>query len=383
MCSVLAGRAYLSTRSASLSPEVFLEQAHEDLKLGRFSRVEAALDRIGRSGAPTPQAALVRAQLALARNHPDLALASLAEVPDDSYMAGRAHLLAGQIERQRDCLRLAEEEFRKAIRLEPELVQAHRELIYIHGMQLRRPELHGDFLALQALTNLKFDTVLYWCSLRNNSWEPGVVVGDLMRFVAADPHDRWSRLALAENFRRMGRKELADGILACLPPNDLDANAIRIQIALDRQDTELADKLLAIGSVDHPALARLHGCRALAHRDARSAVRYFRIAYAADPDDHDTLFGLRTALILLGNANEARTFCQAAGNLDRLNTLLQRANAGEAQKNPELVRELGAVCAALHRDAEARAWLQLAITRNPLDSEAQEALFRLNAGGAR
>jgi len=45
-----------------------------------------------------------------------------------------------------------------------------------------------------------------------------------------------------------------------------------------------------------------------------------------------------------------------------------------------LARQFGTVCAALHRDGEARAWLELAIAKNPLDSEAQQVLFRLNAG---
>jgi hypothetical protein len=43
---------------------------------------------------------------------------------------------------------------------------------------------------------------------------------------------------------------------------------------------------------------------------------------------------------------------------------------------------LGAACAAVGRRAEARGWYMLAISRNPLDNEAQRALFELQADAA-
>ena len=48
--------------------------------------------------------------------------------------------------------------------------------------------------------------------------------------------------------------------------------------------------------------------------------------------------------------------------------------AGDA----DLMRQIGAACAALGRKEEARAWYKLAIGLDPLDSIAQQALFRLN-----
>jgi tetratricopeptide (TPR) repeat protein len=200
-----------------------------------------------------------------------------------------------------------------------------------------------------------------------------------MRFVAADPDDRWSRLALAENLRRMGQTDRADSLLDRLPRHDADANVIRAQIAFDRQEMVRANECLDLGKSDDPRLARLRGRQALALRDGRSAVRHFRIAFAADPNDHETLFGLQSALELSCNDQEAKPIRDAAHKLDRLNTLLQRARAGEATRDPELLRQLGTTCAALRRNDEARAWLELAIARDPLDSESQQSLFRLRA----
>ena len=69
-------------------------------------------------------------------------------------MAAQARMLAGQTELRRDRVRLAEELFHAALALDPRLVQAHRELIYIYGMQLRRRELSREFMALSKLDGI-------------------------------------------------------------------------------------------------------------------------------------------------------------------------------------------------------------------------------------
>ena len=157
-------------------------------------------------------------------------------------------------------MRSAEEWFRAALKLDSKLIQAHRELIYIYGMQLRRPELNAQFLALSALTPLTSDNVFHWCLLHTNSWDPGEAVATLVRYVAADPDDRWSRLALAENYRRMGRFDQAESVLSPLAETyDSEATAIRAQIAVDTQQEDRAEQLLALARNDDPALARIRG----------------------------------------------------------------------------------------------------------------------------
>ena len=155
--------------------------------------------------------------------------------------------------------------------------------------------------------------------------------------------------------------------------------AIRVQIALDREDGKEADRLLAAGPAENPTLARLRGRKALAIHDATAALHNFRIAYAADPNDSETLNGLRVTYWLNGNVADATLFKETSAKLARLNTLLQRAHAEEAKRNLKLMRDFGVACAALHRDREARAWLGLAIAGDPLDSEAQKALSRLRS----
>jgi tetratricopeptide (TPR) repeat protein len=200
----------------------------------------------------------------------------------------------------------------------------------------------------------------------------------LERFVAADPEDRWSRLALAENNLRISRPHEAESVVAGLPQQDHWALIIRLRAALDAQDEERAQRLLALGRSDDPKLARFRGRLALWRRDAPSALREFRLAYTADPEDRDTIYGLLNALVMVGDEAAAQPLRQIAGRLDRLNALVQRAGTAQGRQDPTLMRRIGSACAALNRHAEARAWYKLAITRDPLDSEAQQALFQLD-----
>ena len=99
------------------------------------------------------------------------------------------------------------------------------------------------------------------------------MIGGLERYIEADPDDRWSRLALAENYRRMGRSDEALRALAGLPRAEPEVIDLLARIELDRQDVEKAERLVATGPVDNPLLARLRGRLALARGDAKSCAR--------------------------------------------------------------------------------------------------------------
>ena len=278
---------------------------------------------------------------------------------------------------QRDRVRRAAAALSAALALDPTLVPAHRQLIFINGVLLRRRELNEHFQALARLAPMTFHEVFSWCLTRNNGWEPHERAGVLRRFVAADPDDGWSRAALAETLRQIGRRDEAADVLAVLPESDPDARVVRARIALDQGDDRRATAILAEGPADHVELAQLRGQFALVHRDAPAAVRHFRAAYAALPDDRDTVFGLGTALALVGDHAAATPFLRDAKAYDTLAALLTRAANPASQNDVALLRALGAACESLHRLLEARAWYNLAVQTNPLDEEAQKALYRL------
>ena len=83
---------------------------------------------------------------------------------------------------------------------------------------------------------------------------------------------------------------------------------------------------------------------------------------------------------MLGRPDEARPYLEAARRHDDLWALVARAATTEGENDPQLPRQLGMACAAIGRNLEARAWLRLAVRRDPLDTESQQALFQLEHG---
>ncbi|MHB1560775.1 MAG: tetratricopeptide repeat protein, partial [Isosphaeraceae bacterium] len=266
---VVAAVALAAGCSGGADPEAVAERAQTQLRANRVADAERSVAELERLRRPTDRDRLLRGRLAVAAGRPDGALAELELVPDESPEAPAACLLAGQVELRRARFRHAERLLREAVRLhprpvgtdpsDPNLIQAHRELIFIYGFQLRRTELSDEFLALSRLTALRFDDLFNWGLLKNDSWEPTEAAKTLADCIAADPEDRWSRLALAENQRRMGQLDQAETTLKTLAADDPEAIAGRARIALDRGDAEAAGTLLAAGPADDPALARLRG----------------------------------------------------------------------------------------------------------------------------
>ena len=368
---------YFGFRTAE-DPDAVWQAGEDHLQAQRVDLAEAAADRLSRLREPTPLDSMLRAQIQIAQGRDAEAVEGLLRVPDEHPIAAQARLLAGQVELRRHRARFGERYLREAIRLEPRLVQAHRELIYILGYQLRRPELNAEFLALSQLSRLTFENVFHWCLMRTAHWEPTTALKELSLFVQADPEDRYSRLAVANDYRQMGLIDDAETAIATLPDSDLDALAIRVMLAIDRHQDERAEQLLASGAAGDPRLAKLRGRLALARHDAPTAVHCFQVAHAHAPEDRDSLLGLVSALTMSGDEKSAQPLREIATKFELINTLVQRAAASSERQNPNLLRELGAACAAAGRDPEARGWYRLAIDRDPLDVESQQALFRID-----
>jgi tetratricopeptide (TPR) repeat protein len=360
-------------------PEVVWKESEDAFRVGRIEQAEAGLARLARLRAPTTRDHLLSAQISMFRRRDDDALAQLARVPDSDPMAAQARLLAGQLELRRDRAAKAEVFLREAIRLDPNIVQAHRELLYIYGLQSRRPELSREFRALSQISNLTFDNVWHWCLTRNTSWEPKEIVEYLGRWIEADGLDKWSRVARADAQRRIGQFTPAMATLEPLGPNDPDARAVRARIALDRGDDEAAAAYLADGPDSNPEIGRMRGRMALARRDGKSAVAHFRAAYEAERDHRDTIVGLSQALAMASDPAGASKFAALARDYDALGSLVQRASTPSGRNDHALWRALGAACEKVERYPEARAWYNLAVEADVADAESQRALFRLKS----
>ncbi len=376
---LLAGVMLLPWLRTESDPEQLWRRARAEASAGAWQQVDATLDRLARSGPLTAEQWMLRANVDQELGHVDRALADLERIAPNDPLAATARQIAGQLELRRGRMPAAESKFLEAIALDPSMEQSHRELIFIYGMQLRRRDLDTRFRALSRLATLDQNQIFLWCLSRSVSWRPDEAAEDLARYVKADPNDRWSRLALADNLRRLGRLAEASEALAALPDDDPDALALRVEIALDRHDETAAISLLAQGPAEHPALARLRGRLALTRRDGPTAVRAFLAADASEPNDRETLFGLGAAFQLVGERDRAKIVLSRARNLDRVSSLLQKVATPSGKNNAELWFDLGSACKDAGLFPQALAWYRLVLAHDPAHAEVRQAILDLEA----
>jgi thioredoxin-like negative regulator of GroEL len=357
-------------------PNRLYQRAQAEAHAGQYDQAAATLGRLDRIHGPTPNLRLLRAQVAGALGRTEAAVAELRAIPDEDSLAPLARLSEGQLEARRGRLQAAEAAFQATLKLTPQCAQARRELVYIYSVQRRLPELDEQLNALSEEGQLDLQHLLHWGMVRHTEWDAEQDMVGLKRYLAADPDDRYSRLALAEAQRQPGQTTAALETLAPLPDSDPDARAARTALALATGDRPAAAALLAGGPADGPALNRLRGELAMAGGDFRAAVAAFRDALAAEPTDPAVKYRLAMALTACGDRAAAEPLLAACRLHNELGKLLHRAKT-EGLKDETLALRIGLACAEAGRPLEARAWLNWFIARNPLEPRAQAALRRL------
>ncbi len=373
----LAGAVFLYRGLVPEDPNRLWQLAQADLQAGRIAQARSRLLRLETLRPRTTLDWLLRAQLASAQGRDEEALDALGHVASDHPLAAEAALLAGRIERTRRRLSRAEAAFRVALARDPRLIAAHKELIYIFGIQLRRREIDEEFKALSRLTSLTHHDLFTWGLTHFTDWEPGVAK-DLEEFIQADPDDRYSRLALAALlFDRPEMESRVEKILDSLPRSDPDAQALRVEVKLSHGQLDEAISLLDGASEHHPHLARLRGRIAMMKGDRQAAIRHFQSALSGEPHDRVCLSELGKALVLLGDKKGAEDYLARAKRLDNVYNLINRVSKPNQENRSTDLAELGRACEAAGLSDEARGWYSLAIVRNPLDSDAQRGLHRL------
>lgn len=377
LVAVLLGTLW--PRQVAETPESLRADVERALQEKQWEKAEQAIARLTAGREPTAEDEMLRARLAVDRERPDEAIAALNRIPDADRLASVARLLAGQIELRRNRIRIAESYLLQAIERDPNQIQARRELIFIYGMQLRRDAITAQFRELSKSTPLTYEQAFLWCLIRGNKWQAGEQARTLQKYLKADPEDRWSRLALSDCYAVLIHFDEAEALLEPLADDDPEALERRAKIALARGELERVEQLLSGAPESHAGLARLRGALALQQRDATAAIQYFQQALQQEPDHRDAIFGIARAYTLAGDQEKAEPYREVGRRLDEVATLLQYASTKEARKDPKLAMKLGMACEAAGRFPEARAWYHLIITgQDPLNREAQQALYRLN-----
>jgi tetratricopeptide (TPR) repeat protein len=352
-----------------------LGAALAEFNAGRYEHALALLDRRAGEVTPTSLDWMLRARVAEAQGQPEDALAHLKHIPDSDPIAAKAWLKAGQIELARDRSRAAEAAYLHALALDHDQIQSHRELAYLYAVQRREAECDAQFQALDRLMPLDATLAFAWSQNDCGLWDVPGARKVLIRLVAEDPTDRVSRLALATGYVMGNHPVEAEAALAPLPDTDPDARALRVQLALDRGDIETAEGLIRDAPRDHARLNFFRGRLALHANDLRRAADAFRAALLLDPADRDAIDGLSIALRRLGDP-QAEELRQAVSHHDRLKRTI-KDSVNTLSTDRKIFDKLGQICESMNLRKQARVWYRLAIDRDPLDAEAQQALARL------
>ncbi|MFO0888935.1 MAG: tetratricopeptide repeat protein [Isosphaeraceae bacterium] len=380
---LIAGAAWWRLHDRT-DPDRLWEDAERAFLSGRWDVTKASLVRLERIRPKNGLDWLLTAQLAIAEKRFDDAFYAISQIPDDHPMAAQAHLLEGRLWRQLRRLRKSEEAFRHALALKPGLVDARKELIYILGIQSRRREVDAEFHALAKLTTLSHHDLFTWALTHFTQWNPDIVQ-DLDGFIAADPGDRLSRLAVTELLLERPGDEVdayIERILGPLPESDTDALALRINFAFNRGRYTEAEAMLAKAPEDHPRISRMRGELALRKRDVDAAIKHFRDALSSEPYDRVSPMHLAQALKLKGDNTAAEAHLARVQKLNAVYNQIIRVRSPSRQNQISDLAELGKACEEAGLLEEARGWYKLAITMSPLDEEAQRALSRLGTGGS-
>jgi tetratricopeptide (TPR) repeat protein len=368
-----------------MDPQRLWNEAHSALQSGDLAAAEAKLASINRLRTPTSYDWSLRAQIDVARDRLEDALSALSHIPPDAPLAAQGFLLAGRIERQRNRMRAAEAYFRKSLAADPVLINAHKELIYVLGMQLRRREVDAEFKALARLTPLTHQELYTWglthFNFLYNVWAQDTAE-HLESFILADPGDRYSRLSLATLLvKSPGGEARLEQILEPLPRSDPEATALLIESRIEHGRLEEATVMLKDTAADHPNLARIRGRVALMRGDVAAAVHYFRDALTEEPYDRVAVSELGKALVLMGDKSAAESYLARARSLDTLYNLLNRVRRPDRENQASDLNQFGRACESAGLLIEARGWYLLAIGHDPLDSDAQHSLQRLREAG--
>jgi tetratricopeptide (TPR) repeat protein len=360
-------------------PDRLWADAERAFLAGQWNRARTTLQQLERLRPKNGLDWMLEAQLASAEGHFSQAFAALDQVPDAHPIAPQAHLMAGRLHRQLRCLRKAEAAFRHALELKPGLIEAHKELIYILGIQSRRREVDAEFHALARLTPLTHHDLFTWALTHFTHWNPDIVA-DLDGFIRADPQDRFSRLAVVELLlERPEVESYIERILEPLPNTDPDALALRINLAFNLGRFDEAETLLASAPTNHPRFARIRGEMALRRHDLERAIQHFRQALSAEPYDRVSPMQLAQALQLKGDTVAAGAYLERLKRLNRLYNLIIRVRSPKRENQLTDLAELGKVSEEAGLIEEAKGWYTLAITFAPLDAAAQQALHRLRS----
>ncbi len=356
----------------------FAERGERDAAIPLFDRV------LGRNPAEST-ALLYRGQLARDSGDTEAAVRYWNRVPDHPASEGAtARFLEGSLFLEANQARRAEAAFLKAIQLNPAYLKPHERLLKLYVAQLRMPDVSRELLAVRRFRPWTLDELFQSVYLTGRMTNPEQAIPYVEKFLAADPDDLHTRVALGRYYLWDERPAEAAAVLRSarsLSPGDPCIRAYLAEALLELEDLPAARDALAgapAGPDAEPCLWKSCGLYWMAVGEWHRAAACLGRAVLLAPQDLSAAYKLGIALERAGDAPAAKQQFQHAETLLQLHSAMFQISQWNRRRSSAVplptVMQAGRLLMKMNRNAESVPFFEQAVAWDPTSAAAHETL---------
>lgn len=327
-----------------------------------------------------------RAEYADQAGDSESAASILKALPDSAPQASRARYLEGLVHRNAYRLDSAEHAFREALRIDPRMLDAHRALVGLLGVERRRADqlqalqawVKSGYGTIEPLRLLGQSVVVIPPGTLDKSTDEGAI---LEKALKAESESRHIRPALARFLRNRGESNRAADTLKdwlIRNPDDMPASIelflTYVESGEDDQAEGIAKEIPKPGA-DFPEYWMTLGDHQRNLGRWSEAAKSYRKAIALDPRHPETYYRLAECLRASGDTAEATEMLKKHEAIRKLAETV--AAVDPARPSMQALMAAANATAALQRPFEARAWATEALRIERDNVEARAIVSRL------
>jgi tetratricopeptide (TPR) repeat protein len=365
------------------SAEQYVAESQVALQVGDVTAAERALRHALARNAQHATARVALSEIANRQGDWRTVAAVLQPIPNGDPLAPLARLVEGDAWRQLGFARRARDCWAEAERLDPKGNLPALRLLFLDAIQLRRSEWKRRLWEQHDRGNAGVPEMVQLLVAGHMVWETGEPITILRGYLAADPDDMSSRIALGMYLTHAGHlteaKRELEAVLG-VRPQDPDAWLAYIECLIAAADISAIEAALDRSPPSIQTTQRYRracGSLALLSGNPRRAIDEYAKAIRLDLYDRELHHKLALAYRQCGGAAPARRHTHVASKLALIERLCLTLRVGV--QRVDLVRDLVGHCEDLLLVEEALGWIKIGLEWSAEDAWLLEARTRLTA----
>jgi tetratricopeptide (TPR) repeat protein len=379
LTSLAAGLVAVAITSCQFatSPATLLAEAQTAFREGKFEEAQTRCNKLLARDPKSVPALLLGAKSATRLKDSDAALKFLKQLPETgSPEIAAAWHQAASLELQLGHASQAEQELRRALAIDPNLLSAHVDLAYLLGVEGRCWE-SVPYL----LESIRRGQFTFHHLVLLGATEPVIADPTLIdRCRSATPAEMLPLIGLARNLLQQNEPERAEVLLRTViasAPDSVEAHASlgRVLAAARTDAIPEWQSQLPPAADNHPDVWSVRGEWAEQHNQPKAAVRCFWEAVRRNPNHRGANYHLGQLLESQQNPLAAKPLLERAERLRELGHLVD-----QLYEHPDKLAQFhraAEICEGLGRIWEAWGWSRIAYEQSPNLEWASRNLPRL------